>query len=276
MALIWGVNFSVVKFGTELVAPLAYNGMRVALAAIALALIALSRGERWPSRAVCLALLGLGVIGNGLYQLFFIEGIARTRAGDAALFIAAAPAFIAIIGRIRGVERIRLRGAVGIVLSIGGIGCVVFGTAHGAVGDATLSGDLLMLCAAVCWSLYTVLLKPYTHDVSGIQLSALTMIGGAVPLLLLASPAVAHTDWSRLPVVGWLAIAYGGLFALVLAYLFWYRGVRVIGPTRTAMFSNLQPAIAVVVAWLTLSETPTAWQIVGAFFIMSGLLLARA
>ena len=65
------------------------------------------------------------------------------------------------------------------------------------------------------------------------------------------------------------------LGALVVAYLFWYRGVRTIGPTRTAMYSNLQPIFAVIVAWFMLGELPTVWQILGAISIMSGLLLTR-
>ena len=76
--------------------------------------------------------------------------------------------------------------------------------------------------------------------------------------------------------LGWTAIAYSGVFALVVAYFFWYRGIRVIGPTRTAMYSNLQPIIALLVDWAMLGETPTIWQGVGAASIMTGLVLARA
>src|SRR4051812_18415452 len=97
MALIWGVNFSVVKYGTKLVDPLAYNGVRIALAAVALvAIVYITRGT-WPSRRDTLLALALGAIGNGLYQIFFVEGVARTRAGDAALVIAATPALIALM-----------------------------------------------------------------------------------------------------------------------------------------------------------------------------------
>src|SRR5206468_6529990 len=119
-------------------------------------------------------------------------------------------------------------------------------------------------------------LKPYTERVPGIQLSAFTMLGGAVPLAIVAWPALSRANWNTVPVTGWLAVLYSGVFALVIAYLFWYRGVRVIGPTRTAMYSNLQPVIAVLVAWLVLGETPTLWQGVGAVSIMAGLLLTRA
>jgi drug/metabolite transporter (DMT)-like permease len=275
MALIWGVNFSVVKFGTDLIDPLAYNGLRVMLAAVLLSAIVVIGRMPLPSGRTIGALLALGVLGNGIYQYFFIEGIARTRASDAALVVAASPAFIAIIGRMRGVERTSARRVAGIVLSVVGIAFVVLGTARGTEGNASLTGDLLVLVGSLAWAVYTVLLKPYTEQVGGIQLSAFTMIGGAVPLLVIAGPAIARTNWGGVPPLGWAAVVYSGVGALVIAYYFWYKGVRVIGPTRTAMYSNLQPLIAVLVAWMMLGESPTVWQGVGAGCIMAGLLLTR-
>lgn len=275
MATIWGVNFSVVKYGTQAMSALAFNGVRVALAAVALFLIAWLSRRPWPSRPVATRLFLLGILGNGLYQLFFVSGVARTRAGDAALVIAATPAFIAVIGHLRGSERITRRAAAGILLSILGIGLVVFGGAASNQGDATLVGGLLVLSASLCWSVYTVLLQPHTDQVDGIALSALTMLGGVPPLLLAGGGAMVATDWTRVSPAGWGAILYSGLAALVVAYLFWYRGVRVIGPTRTAMFANLQPAIALAVAWLTLGERPRALQLLGAGAIFAGLVLSR-
>jgi drug/metabolite transporter (DMT)-like permease len=77
------------------------------------------------------------------------------------------------------------------------------------------------------------------------------------------------------PPAAWGAVAYAGLAAMVVAYLFYYRGVRVLGPVRTAMYSNLQPLIAMAVAFLTLREVPTIWQLGGAAAITSGLLVSR-
>lgn len=275
MALIWGVNFSVVKFGTTLVAPLAYNGLRVMLAAVVLMTIVVASKAPLPPRRVIVSLLALGVLGNGIYQFFFVQGISRTRASDAALVVAASPAFIAIIGRLRGVERASPRRVMGILLSIAGIALVVFATTRGDDGRSSLTGDLLVLAGSLSWATYTVLLKPYTEHVSGIQVSAFTMAGGAVPLFLVALPAIVHASWSTVPAIGWGALLYSAIFALVIAYLFWYRGVRVIGPTRTAMYSNVQPIIAVAVAWVMLNETPTVWQGIGMACIMTGLLLTR-
>ena len=279
MALIWGVNFIVVKVGAQLLQPLAFNSGRVTIAAVTLVLIVLAIREPWPSRRDTVRLLALGVLGNGLYQWFFIEGIARTRAGDAALVLAAAPALMAIIGRVLGVERVTRRRVLGIAASLFGMALVVFGSGKADPATtrdvATLAGNMLVLAACFCWALYTVLLKPYTERVSGISLSAVTMVGGAIPLVLVSMRHVAATPWTALPVSAWGALLYSGLLALAVGYLFWYRGVRVLGPTRSAMYSNLQPVVALIVAWIALGEKPTVIQVLGAVAIMTGLLLTR-
>ena len=274
MALIWGVNFSVVKYGTEVLPPLAFNASRMILAAVALGAVALLRRSRLAGRDLR-ALLLLGVLGNGVYQYLFVQGVALTRAGNAALVLAATPAVVALVGRMRGVERVGGRAALGIALSIAGIGLIVFSTASGSTGEASVRGDLLVLGACVAWAVYTVLLKPYAERIDGITLSAVTMVGGTLPLVLVASPALAGAAWSAVEPAGWGAVVYSGLLALVVAYLFWYRGVRTLGPTRTAMYANLQPVIALLVAWGTLGETPTLHQGVGAALILGGLLLTR-
>lgn len=277
MALIWGVNYISVKYATEQMPPLAFNGMRITIAAIVLMLVSLVMGGAWPERRTTLALLFLGALGNGIYQLFFIEGIARTQAGAAALVLAASPAVIAIISRIRGVERVTGRRVIGIAASLVGMALVVFGTGRAAArGPITLKGNLLVLAACVCWSLYTVLIKPYTERVQSVRLSSLTMAGGAIPLLVVTGPAIARTPWRALPVLAWSALLYSSIIALVVGYFFWYRGVKDIGPTRTALYSNLQPAVALVAAWPMLGEVPTPLQIVGAVAIMAGALLTRA
>jgi len=284
MALIWGVNYTSVKFGTTVLDPLAFNGVRITLAAVSLLVIAQLATRvfglektGWPSRRDVIALLLLGTLGNGLYQILFVEGIARTRAGDAALLISAAPAFIAIIGRFRGTEHVTAKGVFGIALSIIGMGLVVVGTTSaGPTQRATLLGDSLLLISSVCWSIYTVYSQPYTHRIGGLHLSAVTMVGGMVPMLLVAAPAIAATSWTKLPPLVWGSLTYSGIGALVIAYLFWYNGVRVLGPTRTAMYANVQPVFALAVAWLALGEAITGWQIAGAISIITGLLLTRS
>jgi drug/metabolite transporter (DMT)-like permease len=275
MALIWGVNYSVVKYGTGLMAPLAYNAVRIAIASTVLSALAFLPRRQPVSRRDVATLFLLGMLGNGVYQVLFVEGLSLTRAGDAALVVAASPALMALVGRIHGSERLGSRALVGMMLSVSGIAWVVFGGVHSVSRSASIGGDLLVFSGALCWAIYTVLLTPYTRRINGITLSACTMLGGLLVILFAGMPALAHTAWATLPPRAWGAIVYSGLGALVIAYLFWYRGVRIIGPTRTAMYSNLQPVFALLVAWAMLAETPTVWQGMGAGSIMLGLLLAR-
>ncbi len=275
MALIWGVNIAVVKYGTLHLAPLAYNGVRVAIAALALLGIAAAMRKPWPARRTVLTLMLLGMLGNGLYQLLFIEGIAHTLAGNAALVLAATPAFVALFGWMRGIERVSRRGMLGIVISILGIGLVVGGRAPMGAGASTILGDLLVLGGCFCWAAFTVLVKPFAERADAVQVSGLTMAGGSIPLLAISAPAIAATSWRSVELPVWGAIIFSGLGALVIAYLCWYRGVRVLGPTRASMYGNLQPVVALIFAWVLLHEVPTVTQGMGAASIITGLLLTR-
>ncbi|MEO8909727.1 MAG: DMT family transporter [Gemmatimonadaceae bacterium] len=275
MAVIWGVNFVVVKYATQIFNPVAFTGLRVGTVALFLVIVAIVRGGISLPRRDIIGLLLLGVLGNGLYQLFFVHGVARTRAGDAALIIAAAPAFIALIARMRGMERVKALTLVGIALSMVGVTLVIIGSAASSSGQSTLLGSALVFFGVLCWSVYTIGLQPYATRVDIIQLSAVTMVGGAVPLLMASTPALIRTDWSAIGTGGWLALFYSSILSMGVAYFFWYRGLRVLGPTRTAVYANLQPIVALLVAWPLLKETPTIFQAVGAATIIAGVFLTR-
>jgi drug/metabolite transporter (DMT)-like permease len=275
MALIWGVNFSIVKYATELMEPLAFTGLRVMLAAAVLLILAFTRKHKLPSRRDIMSLMALGMLGNGIYQIFFVEGISRTRVGNAALVVAATPALIAIASKIRGVDRVNRKVLAGIALSLAGVGIVVLGSARSANGTPTFLGTMLVFCGTLCWTAFTVMLQSFARRLDPIHLSAFTMLGGTIPLLV-ATPAIIAAPWSQFGFAAWGAVFYASVISMGLAYLFWYRGLRVLGPTRTAVYGNLQPVIAIIVAWIFLSETPTIWQGIGTGTIISGLFLTRS
>lgn len=277
---IWGANYAVVKYGTDHMDALAFNGARILMATLAFGVLAVWQrrrpGARPLSRRDALLLLALGVLGNCIYQTLFAEGVAHTRAGSAALLLAASPALIAVIGRWLGVERIGAKGYGGVALSMLGIALVVLGGSMHETAGSSLTGDAIVIAAAVCWAWYTVLLKPLADRVSLIDISALTLVGGMIPLLFISAPSFAATAWRSVTPQTWGAMVFAGIGSLVIGYLGWYRGVRVLGPTRTAIYSNLQPVIALGVAWMMLGEQPTAWQGAGAVTIIAGVVLTRA
>lgn len=274
MAVIWGVNFSVVKYATQVMEPLAYNSLRMMLGCAVLLTIAYLRPGRHADAADRRRLMLLGVLGHCVYQILFIRGITLTRAGTASLVVAASPAMVAIVARWLGHEKLPLRAVMGIALSIAGV-LLVLGGSVTVDGTSHLFGDLLIFVAVVAWAFYTTMLLPITRRADSVQIAAWTLVGGVTPLVLISSPALLRTEWLELSPLTWGAILYSGLFAMVVSYLIWYRGVEVIGPTRTAMFGNLQPIVAVLVAWAVLGEVPTAFQGAGAATVIGGLWLAR-
>lgn len=274
MAVIWGVNFSVVKYGTQVMEPLAYNALRMTLGcAVLLALAAwrpgsrVSASDRW-------RLMRLGVLGHCVYQILFISGIARTRAGTASLVVAASPAAVALVARAFGHDKLSPRAAAGLALSIVGVFLVLGGSVF-ADGSGHLVGDLMILGAVVCWAFYTNWLVALTQRIDAVQVAAWTLFGGVVPLALLATPQLLRVDWPTIMPLTWASVFYSGVMAMVVAYLLWYRGVHQIGPTRTSMFGNLQPIVAVAVAWVALGEVPSLYQGAGAATVLGGLYLAR-
>jgi drug/metabolite transporter (DMT)-like permease len=276
MTVIWAINFSVAKFGTQKFDPLAFLTLRLTLSAVAIAAVMAMRKMPRLDRGTWVRLILLGVVGHGLYQYCFIIGISHTRAGNAALIVAAAPAFIAIASRMRGLEKIRRMTVAGITLSILGVLLVIFGSARSPdTQQGTLLGDLLIFGGVIFWTIFTVGLQPLTKRLDPIQISGITMIGGLIPLLIFTAPALVRQDWVHVGAAGWGAAIYCSVLSMVIGYLFWYRGLRVLGPTRTGIYLNIQPVVALFVAWVFLKEVPTLWQGVGMTTIVSGIFLTR-
>ena len=275
MALIWAVNYSVLKFGTRMIPPLAYNGVRIPAAAMLQFGIARAMNLGSIARQDAMRLIILGMLGNGIYQVFFILGQARSRVATTVLMLASGPALAALLGRIRGTEYLTKRSWSGIALQLAGVSCVVLGTAGGTGGRDSLLGSSLVFASAISWALFSVMVQPLTTRVPGLLVGAYTMLGGGIVSLLVSIPQIPGVDWAHLSPAVWGALAYSTIGAMVIAYLFWYQGVKTLGPTHTSMYSNTQPFLAMAFAWLTLGEVPSRWQVAGATFILSGLVLAR-
>lgn len=274
MAVIWGVNFSVVKYGTQVMEPLAYNALRMSIGCAVLLALAFWRPGKRANTSDRWRLMALGVLGHCVYQILFISGIARTRAGTASLVVAASPAAVALVARAFGHDKLSPRATAGLALSIAGV-FLVLGGSVSADGSAHLVGDLMILGAVGCWAFYTNWLVAYTQRVDAVQVAAWTLVGGVVPLSLIATPQLLRVDWPAITLLTWGSVLYSGVLAMVVAYLLWYRGVHQIGPTRTSMFGNLQPIVAVAVAWVALNEVPTLYQGAGAATVLGGLYLSR-
>jgi drug/metabolite transporter (DMT)-like permease len=278
MVFVWGANFSVLKIAFHTFSPLAFNVLRFLLATVLL--VGIVRWYRQPlgiAREDLGRLTVLGVIGHGVYQVCFVQGLARTTAANASLLMATVPIFVALLSILLHIERVTLRRWMGIVLSFVGIALVTAGNGQQIqLSSSHLAGDLLVLMGAVTWAIYTVMSKPLLARYSPLRLTAVSMVPGTAALALLGTPAMLAQHWSAIEPVAWAGLLYSAVFSIALAYLIWFTGVQQIGNARTAIYSNGTPVVASLLAWVMLGEPLSALQLVGGAVILFGLALAQS
>jgi drug/metabolite transporter (DMT)-like permease len=280
--LIWGINFTVVKLALRFFSPMGFNALRFGLATITtLLLLRLSErangDNRWfaVERGDVVKVILLGLIGHTLYQVLFINGLARTTPANSSLLMATSPIWVAVLSHFLRIERASPLTWAGIGVSFSGIVLLIMGGGGVSLGAATFVGDLMLLGCAIIWATYTTGSKPLLTRYSPLKLTALTMTAGTVPLVLLGIPALRVQDWSVVTPGSWGALLFSGLLAVAAGYVAWYTSVQRVGNARTAIYSNLTPVIAILFSWAVMGSTLAPLQVAGAAVVLGGLILTR-
>jgi drug/metabolite transporter (DMT)-like permease len=292
MTVIWGSNYSIIKAALREVPPVGFNALRLLLAS-ALFLLAIA-GKRLPSPfsrpfARLLAdsnraendsrplfwarIIALALVGQFMYQVLFMAGIARTSAANSSLLLGCTPIFVALMTAALGQERITAIRWAGIALSAFGIYLVV---GHGTtVSRASLAGDLMMLAAVMCWSVATVASRPLLERHSPLVVTGYSMAIGAALYAPFGWTDLRGLAWRGVSTGAWLALGFSAVFALCVAYMIWYTAVQRLGNTRTSAYSNMVPIAAMAVARFWLGEHIGALKIAGAAAIILGVVLTK-
>ena len=223
----------------------------------------------WKALAI-LAFFGMAAFHTALYL-----AVNYTMATNAALLVAICPVLVPLLSWAIYREPVSARILLAIALSIAGVAVVVLR------GDpaqlATLSfnkGDLIMLIAVFAWSMYTVLVK---HRPAALHPQSLLVATMAFATLFLLPVYLWETVFVRpMPVShdSLLAVAYVVVFASLLAYVCFNRGIEVLGPSKGGLFLHLVPAFVAVLAFFFLGERLQAFHAVGIAAIVAGILLA--
>jgi drug/metabolite transporter (DMT)-like permease len=275
--IIWGANVPVIKVSFSALSPNAFNLARFLISSAIYALILWRSSEGFRLKRQDLPrVIFLSLTGITFYQVFFITGLSRTAASLVSMSNAMTPVLIALLSAIFGFERLRPVGWLGILLSVAGLYAVVLGRPGGFdFKGSEASGVFFILLSCLMWALYTIFARPALKNMSPLKMAALTNILGTIFYLPFAWKDFVRTDFTRVPLGGWLGVLYSALLALVLASIIWYKSIERIGGARTGVFSNLTPVFGVLTACIFLHDRITLIQVVGVPVIFFGVYLAR-
>lgn len=268
VALIWGVNVPVMKVAIAGLHPFAFNALRLSCSVVVLGLVERLTRRAEPARVPWRAVLVLAVLTSMAYQALFISGMARTSVGHTGFLIASGPLWTALCGRLMGIERVDARAWTGLAVAFVGTALVVL-IARG--GEATPTGNLLVLAAMISWAVGTVYSRPLLEDFPATRLAWLVGLVSLPVHWAFALPYLGPLRERGLDGAALAAVLYSGVLSTGLAYILWNASVRRVGPARTSAYTNLVPLVALAVAWAFLGERPDAVQVGGGALILIGI-----
>lgn len=267
-----------IKVTLEQIDPFSFNALRYVFAALILISVTKWRGFTVMVKREHLApIIGIGLVGNLIYQVLFIVGVSMTNAANSAVILGTIPVWIALLAHLFTEEKLTSNKILGLVSAFLGVALIIFGREGGFSFSSTSAlGDFIVLCSAIAWSTYTILSKKYLKLYNSSQYSAFISIVGVVALFIVGAPSLVKVDYSALTWVGYSGILYSGLLSVGLAYLIWNRGVHKIGAIKTAAYQNLVPVLGLLFGVFLLNETLTLIQYVGSFFVIIGIVSTQA
>jgi drug/metabolite transporter (DMT)-like permease len=273
-ALAWSGAWITGKLAVTSAPPLEISTLRFVIAAVVLAAIAMftrtaiRSGPLWP---VVLA----GAFGYCAYNAFVFVGLTMAPASDGALIVPTLiPVLTAVAASFVG-ERITTNKVVGLALASVGAAVVIVSAQSGdELSSRRLTGDLLMLVGAICWSTYTVLGTIALRDRSPLAVVTIAAPVGAALLAPLGLFEKGYADIGAWDVAVWLNVLYLALVVTVGSFTLFYWVVRRVGAGVAAMTSYLVPVLTLVMAVFFLGDRPQPPQLVGGLIILAGVRVA--
>lgn len=270
--VVWGSTFISSKVLLEFYTPAQIMLTRFILAYCALWLLRPKRLVLTMKQEGVFFLLGL----LGCTAYFYTENTALsyTLASNVSIIVAAAPIFTAILAHFAGEERFRASTLAGFLVAFSGVILVVCNGTF--VLKLNPKGDLLALAAAVCWAIYSVLLRRASRGLDSILVTRRTMFWGIVTALpLVAAEGVPYPTAPLLTASGIANFLFLGLVGSALCFVLWNKAFRILGVVTTNTFIYLMPFITILAARIFLDEPISPLALLGAVLITAGVVLSQ-
>ena len=272
-ALVAG-SFSLGSLMANDIAPTAFNAVRFSLAAVIVAVIAISRGDL--AARSFQAPWRYAVLGGlfGIYFVLMFEGLKTAPPVSAAAVFTLVPAMAAIVAwfLLRQITTPRMA----LALTIGGVGAlwVIFRADLAALLAFDLGrGEAIYFVGCVSHAIYTPMVRRLNRGESAVTFTFGTMVGGAVLLFLYAWDTVGAVVWSELPMRVWVTLFYTAVFATAITVILLQFATLRLPSAKVMAYTYLTPSWVIVWEIALGNGVPTAYVLIGVALTVSALLM---
>jgi drug/metabolite transporter (DMT)-like permease len=229
----------------------------------------------WPTLRARLPLMAvLSATGFAINNALSYWALQYTQALNALLIQSSGPLFVALWSLLLFGVRLTWAQFAGILLSLAGVFTIILRGDLGALAGIRFNrGDVMVAGALLAFGLYSALMprRPVTHQLS---LISFTMGGGALLLLPFSIWEFSTGLTLKLDALTLVTLVFVVIFPSTLAYLFFNRGIALVGPNRAAPFLHLVPMFGSVMAILLLGEQLRLFHLVGYLLVLAGVVIA--
>lgn len=287
--IIWGAASPIFKWSLYNIPPFSLAFLRFYYASLILAIILLVlRLFNWQKvslfkqikdvfRYDAKNLLWLSLCGITFNITFFFLGLKISSAIDAPIIASAGPVFTFFLAVILLKEPFKLKKFLGMMLALVGVVFIVIQSLLEKTSDASILGNLFFVLATLGAVGQSIFGKKIYANHNFIVVTFLSFIIGTLSFIPLAIyEYLKSPEWLiGLNYQGVIGIVFGSLFSSTIAYSLLGFGLSKIPASEVAIFTYVDPVIAVLIAIPLLGEKITLSYIVGSLLVLVGIYLAE-
>ena len=275
-AILFGASVVAVRIAVRDVPPLTLALLRFGQGSLVLfvALIAFRRDLLRIDRRDLPYLTLLGVIFFALFPVTFNAGMRYVDASHGALLLATMPLWTLIISRFIAHEALSSRQVVGVLTSLAGVAIVMADRGTATTGSSSsVLGNALLIATAIFGATYNVLAKRLLGRYAGLTVTFYAMVIGT--LTLAPAPFIERANYNALVGETLAMVVFLGVFGGAVSFSLWTSALRRLSPTQVAVYINLNPISATLLAAAMLHEHLSGTFVVGFCAVAAGVMIVN-